>query len=156
MRNLQPTDFDFVTHVIDDWWGGRPMRQLLSRIFFDHFIDTSFAVPAEDGLHGFLIGFQSQSTPTLGYIHFVGVAPEARGSGIARAMYQRFFDAARARGCREVRSITSPANAGSIAFHQALGFTLQPSAHVENGVPVTPDYSGPGQSRVVFVRPLTA
>ncbi len=154
MRNLLPTDFEFVSSVADDWWGGRPVRHLLPRLFFEHFGPTSFAVPGTHGLLGFLVGLRSQSDPGVGYIHFVGVAPPERNKGLARALYDEFFNAAALLGCTEVRCITSPVNAASVAFHQALGFSLLPSPHMENGFPVAKDYSAPGQSRVLFTRQI--
>lgn len=154
MRNLLPTDFEFVSSVVDDWWGGRPVRHLLPRLFFEHFTETSLAIPAASGLLGFLVGFRSQTHPDIGYIHFVGVAPQERGKGLARALYGGFFSAVAHLGCTEVRCITTPVNAGSVRFHQALGFSLVPSPHVENGFPVAKDYSAPGQSRVLFRRTI--
>jgi GNAT superfamily N-acetyltransferase len=154
MRNLLLSDFEFVSSVVDDWWGGRPVRHLLPRLFFEHFTQTSLAIPATTGLLGFLVGFRSQAQPSIGYIHFVGVAPPERGKGLARALYEGFFNAAAMQGCTEVRCITSPVNAGSVGFHRALGFSLVPSPHVENGFPVAKDYSAPGQSRVLFSRQI--
>ncbi|SUX28697.1 GNAT family N-acetyltransferase [Chromobacterium vaccinii] len=101
------------------------------------------------------MGFQSQSRPEIGYIHFVGVSPAARGKEIGRSLYRRFFAAARERGCSEVRAITSPGNAASIAFHRRMGFALLEGDGVEEGVPVELDYSGPGQHRVRFSLPLS-
>jgi hypothetical protein len=43
IRPLRPSDHAPVIAVIDEWWGGRPMAQMLPRLFFDHFTDTSFA-----------------------------------------------------------------------------------------------------------------
>ena len=154
MRQLMPEDFPFVTSVADAWWGGRPVRHLMPRLFFEHFTNTSFAVPSENVLSGFLIGFQSQALPSVAYLHFVGVAPEARGQGIARSMYSAFFAKVHQLGCTQVRCITSPMNVASVAFHRALGFEVKPSESVENGVPVAKDYAGPGQSRVLFTKML--
>lgn len=78
MRHLLPSDFAVVTSVIDSWWGGRPVRHLLPRHFFEHFTGTSFALAAKAGLDGFLVGFQPQAHPNTAYIHFVGVAPCSR------------------------------------------------------------------------------
>jgi len=83
--------------------------------------------------------------PGLAYIHFVGVHPGKRGSGLGRALYERFFELARARGAREVHCITGPVNTGSIAFHTRMGFA--PSGPI-------PDYDGPGDDRVTLKRKL--
>ena len=37
IRPLRPSDHAPVIAVIDEWWGGRPMAQMLPRLFFDHF-----------------------------------------------------------------------------------------------------------------------
>jgi predicted GNAT superfamily acetyltransferase len=140
--------------VIDDWWGGRPMADMLPRLFFEHFTDTSFVAERDGELAGFLVGFRSQSRPAEAYIHFVGIHPAERGRGLGRQLYERFFDAVRARGCAEVHAVTSPVNRGSIAFHQRMGFAIEPGEARVDGVPVTVGYDGDGQDRVRFVRPL--
>src|SRR4051794_3586020 len=144
IRQAEPSDHARVAAVIDDWWGGRAVRDMLPRLFFTHFRETSYV--AEDGegrLAGFLCGFVSQTYPEQAYIHFVGVAPEQRGAGLARELYERFFAAARAAGRTSVHAVTSPRNTGSIAFHRALGFEVE--AEVEN-------YDGAGESRVLLAK----
>ncbi|ERE17467.1 GNAT family N-acetyltransferase [Pseudogulbenkiania ferrooxidans] len=150
IRQIQSSDFAFISSVMDDWWGGRQVRHLLHRMFFDHFSGTGFAALEGEEIVGFLVGFQSQSRPEIAYIHFVGVSPAARGQEIGRSLYRRFFAAARERGCLEAQAITSPGNAASIAFHRRMGFALLEGDGVEDGVPVALDYSGPGQHRVRF------
>ena len=154
IRPLRPSDHDPVIAVIDEWWGGRPMAQMLPRLFFDHFTDTSFAADRDGALAGFLVGFVSPAQPGEAYIHFVGVDPGERSQGLGRRLYGAFFDAARARRCTRVRAVTSPVNTGSVAFHRRMGFRLEPGdAHVGD-VPVATGYDGPGQDRVRFVRDL--
>ena len=154
IRLLESTDFDVISPVIDEWWGGRPVRGLLPRLFFEHFSTTSFALVEDNSISGFLVGFRSQSFPTVAYIHFVGVSPAQRGKGFGRILYQRFFDTVADLGCIEVRSITSPVNEGSIAFHHQMGFQLLPSDTEVNGYPVCQDHAGPGQHRVLFSKLL--
>jgi ribosomal protein S18 acetylase RimI-like enzyme len=141
IRPLRPSDHAPVIAVIDEWWGGRPMAQMLPRLFFDHFTDTSFAADRDGALAGFLVGFVSPAQPGEAYIHFVGVDPGARSQGLGRRLYGTFFDA-------------SPVNTGSVAFHRRMGFRLEPGdAHVGD-IPVATGYDGPGQDRVRFVRDL--
>ena len=125
IRNAEPSDYERISPLLDDWWGGRQMRALLPRLFFEHFRETSFV--AEDGREvvAFLNGFLSQTFPEEAYIHFVGVRPDRRGDGLATALYKRFFDVARAHGRTLVRCVTSSVNEGSIAFHRALGFAVE-------------------------------
>ena len=122
------------------------MADMLPRLFFDHFRDTSFvAVDADGGIAAFIVSFVSPHDPTVGYVHFIGVRPDLRGSGLGGAAYEQCFAALRARGCREVRAVTSPVNAASIAFHGALGFAVSP---------VREGYDGPGEDRVLLARAI--
>jgi ribosomal protein S18 acetylase RimI-like enzyme len=146
IRHAHPSDYGRVIQHVNAWWGGREMAPMLPKLFFLHFEGTSFV--AEDGegsLVAFLIGFVSQTDPHEAYVHFVGVAPEQRGSGVGRELYERFFETVRAHGCTTVRCVTSPANTGSISFHEALGFELDR---------VVEDYDGPGEDRALLVRQL--
>jgi predicted GNAT superfamily acetyltransferase len=144
VRRAQAEDHPRVLAVAEQWWGGRPISGLAKRLFFDHFADTSLVAEDEAGLAGFLVGFLSQARPDEAYIHMVGVRPDRRGSGLARGLYERFFDLARGHRRGVVTCITSPINRGSIAFHTAMGFTAE----------LDPDHEGPGQDRVFFRREI--
>lgn len=154
VRSLSIHDYERVTAVVDEWWGGRPMRSLLPRLFFQHFNPTSFAIDKASELQAFLIGFVSQSNPSVAYIHFVGVNPSSRGLGLARHLYEHFFQVVQALGCTEVRCITSPVNVGSIEFHRSMGFSLLPGSGEVDGIPVAFNYDGEGQHRVQFQKEL--
>ena len=121
------------------------MVDMLPRLFFTHFRDTSFVAERNGELAGFLVGFLSQSDSKAAYVHFVGVNPRERGSGLGRELYERFFEAARTNSRRTVSCVTAPANEGSIAFHQAIGF--------EPSLPQA-GYDGPGEDRVVLTRSI--
>jgi ribosomal protein S18 acetylase RimI-like enzyme len=123
------------------------MAPILPKLFFIHFEGTSFVAEDTDGeLLGFVCGFLSQTADDEAYIHFVGVTPEDRGDGLGRALYERFFEEARANGRTSVRCVTSPVNQGSLAFHEAMGFQVER---------VVEDYDGPGEDRVLLVKQLT-
>jgi len=143
VRPARPDDYESVRAVVDEWWG-RPMARMLPRLFLDHFFATSLIAEYDDDLAGFLIGFHSPSAPRRAYIHFVAVAPAQRGTGLARRLYETFFDAAVQDGCTVVGAITSPANTPSVAFHRAMGFVVQQVS----------DYNEPGVDRIVFERAL--
>ena len=146
IRHAEPADYGRVIGRVNAWWGGRDMAPMLPRLFFVHFEGTSYVVDDGDGqLAAFLMGFLSQTDPAEAYIHFVGVSPEHRGGGLGRRLYERFFEDARAAGRTRVTCVTSPVNEGSVAFHEALGFTSERVAH---------DYDGPGEDRVLFVKSL--
>lgn len=140
-----PADYNEIIAVVDDWWG-RAIAGSLPRLFLDHFHRTSLVARDHDGaLAGFLIGVLSPSQPGRAYIHFVGVAPAARGSGLGRRLYEEFFALGRAAGCSWVGAITSPVNVGSIAFHKSMGFAVTG--------PIV-GYDGPGKDMMVFDRAL--
>lgn len=158
VRPARPADYDPIAAVVDDWWG-RPILEVLPRLFLDHFHATSLVAeddgpadgsPDDDGsgggrLAGFLVGFHSPSEPDQAYIHFVGIAPRQRGRGLGRALYEQFFATARDAGRTRVGAVTSPVNAPSIAFHRAMGF--------EVGGPVA-DHGGPGHPLMTFTRQI--
>lgn len=145
-RNVVATDYDRVISVLNDWWGGRRLTDLLPRLFFEHFQTTSFIVEDKGSLAAFLIGFVSQTHPDEAYIHFVGVNPELRKRGLAKGLYEKFFVTVRNMRCDTVRCITSPVNEGSIAFHKRMGFSIS----------VATDYAGPGQDRILFCRDISS
>jgi ribosomal protein S18 acetylase RimI-like enzyme len=144
-RHVEPKDYGPIIGVLNEWWGGRQMADMLPKLFFVHFRDTSFVAHEGGAIRGFLIGFRSQTHPEQAYVHFIGVDPGTRGAGIGKALYERFFEAVRALGCREVHCVTSPVNAGSIAFHTSIGFEA-----IETAI----DYDGPGEDRVRFRRAI--
>lgn len=146
VRTATPADYDRIVAVLDDWWG-RPIATVLPRLFLDHFADTSSIAEDEQGLAGFLVGFDSPTQRHVAYVHFVGVRPDLRRSGLAADLYGRFVERTRAVGRSEVHAITSPVNEGSIRFHQRIGFTV--------GGPVE-DYNGRGRSVITFVLRLPA
>jgi ribosomal protein S18 acetylase RimI-like enzyme len=145
VRHAEPGDYPRVIDVVDQWWGGRPMAAMLPKLFFVHFRDTSFVAEDDEGLAGFLCGFRSQTHDDEAYVHFIGVDPGRRGSGLGRALYERFFEAVAPRTI--VRAVTSPANERSVAFHQAIGFEIDR---------VDEDYDGRGEARVLLVKNLTS
>jgi ribosomal protein S18 acetylase RimI-like enzyme len=155
----RPTEADHprLVDVVDEWWGGRRMRQLLPRLWLQHFAGTSWIAEAADGrLRGFVVAFLSQDDPTIGYVHMIAADPNVRQAGIGRALYERAFADLAAHGARRVVAITWPGNRTSVAFHRALGFQVDdgPGARSIYGTPAFPDYDGPGDDRVVFSRDL--
>jgi ribosomal protein S18 acetylase RimI-like enzyme len=155
LRHAEPEDYQPIIAVLDEWWGGRHMAAMLPKLFFVHFRPTSFVAEDEGRIVGFLCGFVSQTLPTEAYTHFVGVHPGYRFQGLGRALYERFFVAARQLGCDTVRCVTSPVNRGSVAFHRSLDFVVERSETSIDGVPVAVNYDGAGGDRVLFSRPLS-
>lgn len=100
LRPLEESDYQVVIIVIDKWWGGRHMTDMLPKLFFRHFKNTSFAVEENGELVGFLIGFISQSYVDETYIHLVGIHPAHRKKGIGEWMYLTFLKRFPGRGVR--------------------------------------------------------
>lgn len=97
------------------------------------------------------MGLLSQSQPGVAYIHFVGVHPDRRETGLARALYERFFDEMRTKGCHRVDAVTSIHNLRSQDFHRSMGFELDGDTDFD-GILGYNDYDGPEQHRVSFFR----
>ncbi|HWG64191.1 MAG TPA: GNAT family N-acetyltransferase, partial [Streptosporangiaceae bacterium] len=103
-RQAKPADYPAISGVVDVWWG-RPVLASLPRLFLDHFWRSSLVIDGRDGPVAFLIGILSPSDPQRAYIHFAGVAPALRHGGLARTMYEEFFDMARADGRHVVSAV---------------------------------------------------
>jgi len=130
------------------------MSDMLPRLFFVHFRDTSFIAEKDGEIIGFLIGFLSQTFADEAYVHFLGVHPNFRKQGVARRLYERFFEAVRQRGRSVIRLVTASVNKESIAFHTHIGFQIEPQDTKVDGIPVYRNYDGPGNDRVLFVKRL--
>jgi GNAT superfamily N-acetyltransferase len=124
------------------YWGERDLRSPHLLTLVQEFGETCPVAGAEDGIHGYVIGFV---TPTgTGHVHLIATRDDARGTGLGRRLYAAFADAAHRHGALRLKAITSLGNTGSIAFHRRLGFDAK----------IVDDYNGPGQAMVVFHRVL--
>ncbi|GIF67900.1 hypothetical protein Ais01nite_59350 [Asanoa ishikariensis] len=139
LRRATPTDLAAILADLPAYWGDRDVRHLHHPMFVREFGDTAFVSGDVDG---YLFGFVAPAH--VGYIHAVAVHERSRGSGLGRHLHAAFAAAARARGATRLKAITGAANADSIGFHERIGFTAC----------LIPDYSGPGQDRVVLTRDL--
>ena len=158
-RFRRPTDADHpaLVRVVDDWWGGRKMHPLFPRLWLQHFSGTSWLAEDASGRPaGFLVGFISPDHPDQAYVHLIATSPNHRGAGLGRALYERFFEDARARGARQVTAVTWPGNRVSVGFHRQMGFVPADGPGTMNlyGTPAYPDYDADGEDRVVFSRAL--
>ncbi len=155
----RPTEADHraMVSVVDEWWGGRRLHELLPRLWLQHFTGTSWIAEDDGGrLVGFLVGFVSPDHPDVAYCHMIATDPNARRAGLGRALYERFFEDARGRGCTTAKAITWPGNRTSVAFHRRMGFEPEAGegSQVLYGTPAYPDYDSEGEDRVAFVRAL--
>jgi ribosomal protein S18 acetylase RimI-like enzyme len=148
IRRAATGDWDRIMAVMVQWWGGRDLRPMLPKIFFEHFRSTSLVAERDDELVGFLVGFLCHDHAEEAYIHFVGVHPSFRGAGLAQDLYRRFFALAQADGRTVVRALTAPLNKRSIAFHTGMGFAILPGDAEVDGLPVTVDHGPQGDYTV--------
>lgn len=153
LRRPVEADHAWVVARVDDWWGGRRLRHLLPRLWFQHFAGTSWVAETDEGrVVGFVVGFVSPDRPEEAYVHMVAVDPTLRRGGLGRILYERFFEDVGTRGARTVRAITWPGNRVSVGFHRAMGFrpVEGPGTVPAWGSPAFLDYDGPGEDRTVF------
>ncbi len=154
IRKIEESDFEAIVPIVNEWWEGREVSELLPRLFFIYFQNTSFIVEEKGKIIAFLIGFVSQTNSNEAYIHFVGVHPEHRNRKIGKMLYEHFFNIVNQLGCDTVRCITSPVNKNSILFHTGLGFYIENGNNQADGVHVFKDYAGAGKDRVLFTKRL--
>ncbi len=145
-------DYDQILAPLPEFWDGHDTRNLHLSFLIHEFGDTAFVIREEGRVIAYLFGFLSQTKP-VGYVHAIAVRASARRRGLAQNLHAHFVQFARRHGCTHVKAITTPSNAGSIAFHKSLGTQLLGEPN-EVGIPVVPDYSGRGKSRVVFWKPI--
>ena len=142
-RGITKQDFDEIVTVMDHWWGG-PSGTAPLTIFFYEFGASALITEENGTMVGFLLGFVTDRQPRVGYVHLVGIHPQYRRRGVAKALYEEFTRRAQSEGATQIKAITTPGNAGSIEFHRALGFKIE-DVH---------DYAGPDRGRFVFTRDL--
>jgi ribosomal protein S18 acetylase RimI-like enzyme len=147
---LREDDYVDVYSRIDAWTRGRFIGVSLPRSFFRHFAGTSFLIRIGGKVVGVLVGFVSQASPGTAYVHFVGVEPGKRRTGLGRELYLEFFQAVARLGCHQVESIAPPVNSSAIAFHRQLGFEVVEGGTFCCGISASENYAGPGQHRVLF------
>ena len=140
VRPARADDCDAIVGVMDGWWG-RPVSHPLPRLFLDHFASSSRVAEDQQGLAGFLVAFPSPADSETIYLHFVGVRPDRRRTGLTRTLYQDIAGYARRQGREHLYAITAPTNTTSIRFHQRMGFSVS--------APIV-DYNGLGRPMVVF------
>jgi ribosomal-protein-serine acetyltransferase len=128
------------------FWGERDFAALHHPLLVRDFGETAFVVPAEDDCAVLAYLFGMLTPRRVGYSHLVAVRDGHRRQGLARSLYERFERTARARGADSLKAFTGPHNRASIAFHTSIGFTARE----------VPDYVGPGETRTVFHKQLSA
>jgi GNAT superfamily N-acetyltransferase len=143
-------DYFQILDELPEFWDGRDTRALHHPFLIHEFGNTAFVIRDGSYVLAYLFGFLSQREPA-GYVHTVAVRASARRRRLAQRLFDHFVEFARQHGCKHIKAITTPYNAGSIAFHRSLGMELlgEPNA---DGVPVVREYAGRGVPRVVFCK----
>lgn len=143
-RTLTKGDFDRIVQIFDAWWGGPSSGFSPHPLFYYELGEHALVADEAGEMVGFLLGFVADRPERTGYVHLVGIAPSHRRRGVGRYLYETFTRACRAADCARMKAITTPANEGSLRFHEALGWQAE---RVD-------DYAGPGRHRVVFTTSL--
>lgn len=145
-RPLQKADYDYIVRVIDKWWGG-PTSALAHPVYFYELGEHAMVATDDGRVVGFLLGFIAAVDPgTVGYVHLVGIDPDYRRQQVGTRLYEGFSKVCQEKGCTRLKAVTTLGNAGSVRFHEALGWKVEQIA----------DYAGPGRDRLVFTKDLAS
>ena len=136
-------DLVAVAAAQSDFWGARDMSHLLHPMLVHEFGSTSVVIRDPPGaIAAYLFGFVTLER--VAYAHLVAVRESRRREGLGRTLYERFEELARERDATHLKAYTRPSNTTSIDFHRSIGMTAT----------LVPNYSGPGETRVLFHREL--
>jgi ribosomal protein S18 acetylase RimI-like enzyme len=141
-------DYNQIISELRDFWDGRDTRHLHHPMLVHEFGSSAFVIRNGGRVVAYLFGLFSQVEP-VGYVHLIAVRAAARRRGLGQKLFTHFVELARQHGCAHIKAITTPSNAGSIAFHQDLGMQLLGKPN-DAGIPIVADYAGPDEPRVVF------
>jgi len=145
-REFTKADYDYVVSVLDQWFGGLAHDRAHPVFFYE--LGSKALIAEEFGeIVGFLMGFTTEGTasePMTGYIHFIGIKPEARRQGVGRLLYDTFIKQCVGAGAKRIKAIAPIGNDESSRFHRALGFAVTED----------PNYAGPGRGRLIFTKQL--
>lgn len=142
VRGITKKDFDYIVSVFDAWWGG-PSTERASPFFFYELGEHALIAELDGRVVGFLLGLAVPKTG-VGYVHLVGIDPNARRHGVGKSLYQHFEAACRRTGFKQIKAIGMVGHEASWKFHSALGFEAREIS----------DYAGPGRARMVFTKSL--
>lgn len=156
-RHPSEDDHRRLAAVVDHWFAGRRIGQLMSRAWFRHFGQTSWITDGRSGRpEGLLIGYVSADRPSEAVIHLVGVDPNRRRAGVGRALVDAFVEDVHGRGATTVTAVAWPDDPVAIGFFRSLGFEPEtgPGTQRLYGVSAFADYEGAGEDRAVLRREI--
>ncbi len=137
VRGFQPSDLDALQRIASEayrdtrfWYDERFTREQAASLYREWIAkscrggDESVLVVEDDGhVKGFVTcSFENES---IGRIGLLGVAAEARGAGVGRALVDAALAQCHANGRREVRVVTQVRNIAAQRLYQACGFRTQ-------------------------------
>ena len=122
IRNAREADSAECVAIAHRTWPEFLEREAIYHILCKYFTNTCFVCEEDAKIQGFLLGFLSQVDPTDGYIHLIVTDRACQRRGIAKKLYEEFFNTVRGMGAKRVRLTIDPANATSLGFHASMGF----------------------------------
>jgi ribosomal protein S18 acetylase RimI-like enzyme len=140
-RALVRADLERVV-AIDAAVSGRPRRGFYARRLEAMAGDPASAVALAAERQGTVVGFafarlldgEFGGHAPVGVLDAIGVAPEARGQGVARAMMESLEASLRERGARELRTQADWTEHDLTSFFSSAGFGLSPRLVLEREV----------------------
>lgn len=88
------------------------------------FADCCAVAERDDRLQGFVTGFRSAQRPDVWFLWQVGVAPDARGQGLAGRMAHFVLNALAPKGVRYLETTVAPSNQASRALFRGIARRL--------------------------------
>lgn len=120
LRPARPDDAAAIWRALPDIGNLERNSAYAYLLLCSHFAETSLVAEQGGEVAGFVLGYRPPVQPTAMFVWQVGVAPQARGHGLAG----RMLDAVLALpGCRDVKYLTatvSPDNAASLALFRGF------------------------------------
>jgi GNAT superfamily N-acetyltransferase len=116
-RAVEPTDRASVVAFLENVWG--TVMAARKGELFDVSSYPGYLAEIDDAL----VGLAACCLRGHDY-EVLSIASLVPGRGVGRALMERCFDDARARGCRRVWLTTTNNNIGAIAFYQHVGMTM--------------------------------
>ncbi len=144
LRTLQPEDFHHLLTIETESFdsGYSPYFIKMIPVLFGN---VSYIALDESEPLGYAAAAIEQGERDRGWIISMAVRPRARGQGLGKKLMEKCLDALEQAGVRRVHLTVAPANKVAIELYSQLGFA-------SSGV--MPDYFGPGEHRLLMIKPL--
>jgi len=144
IENCTHKDLLTLRREIAAFWGNERVLYAHHPMFVFEFGHSAFVIKEQGQIIAYLFGFITE-TGLTGYVHLIGVRESHQKTGLGKLLYDHFTSYAKARGCKNLKAITSPSNTASIAFHEKMGMRTSP---------VYKNYSGEDEDRVIFEKEI--